>query len=343
MEALARGKPEVFNTVQGCKSTSLEFTQVSRDRGVRISMGGKRRYSDNIFVERLWRTLKYDEVYLEAYADTHEVCKGLEDYFRFHNQLGPHESLGYRTPGEVFHGEQGVVDGKSNGRRCSLDRGSNHWPESRDSRLNRRRSCPNNRVHLTPGVSGSDPETQNLQLLQAGVDQECIYRDVGVSETVCTNSRKNWHRLDRKLVAGDTLVVVAVDRIGRRWQDTMRCILSLNARGGRIRSLDPMEARWTAYLDAEPDSVEAFQGHLMMLFGAWVADQESAALRRRTKSGLERAMAQGKTLGGPRKLRAEDYREVVRMQEAGLFLPEIGKRLGVSKKTVVRFLKAHQG
>ena len=150
VEALARGKPEVFNTVQGCKSTSLEFTQVSRDRGVRISMGGKGRYSDNIFVERLWRTLKYDEVYLEAYADTHEVCKGLEDYFRFHNQLGPHESLGYRTPGEVFHGEQGVVDGKSNGRRCSLERGSNHWPESRDSRLNPRRSCPNNRVHHSP-------------------------------------------------------------------------------------------------------------------------------------------------------------------------------------------------
>ena len=68
----------------------------------------------------------------------------------------------------------------------------------------------------TPGASGSDPETQNLHLLRAGVDQECIYRDVGVSETVGTNSRKNWHRLDRKLVAGDTLVVVAFDQIGRR-------------------------------------------------------------------------------------------------------------------------------
>ena len=68
----------------------------------------------------------------------------------------------------------------------------------------------------TPGASGSDPETQNLHLLRASVDQECIYRDVGVSETVGTNSRKNWHRLYRKLVAGDTLVVVAIDRIGRR-------------------------------------------------------------------------------------------------------------------------------
>ena len=196
--------------------------------------------------------------------------------------------------------------------------------------------------HQTPGASGSDREAQNLQLLQVGVDQECIYRDVGVSGTVGTNSRKNWHRLDRKLVAGDTLVVVAIDRIGRLWQDSMRCMLRLNARGIRIRSLDPLEARWTAYLDAEPDSVEAFQGHLMMLIGAWVADRESAALRRRTKSGLERALAQGKTLVGPRKLRPEDYQEVVRLQNRGLYLPEIGRRLRVSKKTVVRLIREHE-
>ena len=120
-------------------------------------------------------------------------------------------------------------------------------------------------------------------------------------------------------------------RIGRLWQDSMRCMLRLNARGVRIRSLDPLEARWTAYLDAEPDSVEASHGHAMMLFGSWVADQEAAAQSRRTKAGLVQALAQGKTLGGPRKLRAEDY-QVVRMQEAGLFLPEIGKRLGVSRR-----------
>ena len=198
------------------------------------------------------------------------------------------------------------------------------------------------RQHKLDGSGSSNPETQNLQLLEAGVDQEYIYRDVGVSETVGTNSRKNWHRLGRKMVAGDTLVVVAIDRIGRRWQDTIRCMLRLNDQGIRIRSLDPMEARWTAYLDAEPDSVEASHGHAMMLFGSWVADQEAAAQSRRTKAGLEQALAQGKTLGGPRKLRAEDYPKVVRMQEAGLFLPEIGKRLGVSKKTVVRLIREHQ-
>ena len=196
--------------------------------------------------------------------------------------------------------------------------------------------------HQPPGASGSDSETQNLQLLQAGVIQECIYSDVGVSETAGTNSRYNWHRLDRRMVAGDTLVVVAIDRIGRRWQDSLRCMLRLNARGIRIRSLDPLEARWTTYLDAEPNSVEASHGQAMMLLGSWVADQEAAAQTRRTKAGMDRALAQGKVLGGPRKLRAEDYPEVVRMQEAGLFLPEIGKRLGVSKKTVVRLIREHQ-
>ena len=118
-KALARGKPEVFNTDQGSQFTSLEFTQVLQENGVKISMDGNGRYSDNIFVERLWRTVKYEEVYLRAYADGHEAHRGLEDYFRFYNDLRPHQALGYRTPAEVFHGEQGVVEEKSDGRRCS--------------------------------------------------------------------------------------------------------------------------------------------------------------------------------------------------------------------------------
>ena len=118
-EALGRGKPEVFNTDQGSQFTSLEFTQVLQDRGVRISMDGKGRYQDNIFVERLWRTVKYEEVNLKAYANVLEAQMGLEDYFRFYNgQHRPHQALGYRTPAEVFHGEQGVVKEESTGRRC---------------------------------------------------------------------------------------------------------------------------------------------------------------------------------------------------------------------------------
>ena len=94
-EALARGKPEVFSTDQGSQFTSWEFTQILQDRGVKISMDGKGRYSDNIFVERLWRTVKYEEVYLKAYADGHEARRGLEDYFRFYNEMRPHQALGY--------------------------------------------------------------------------------------------------------------------------------------------------------------------------------------------------------------------------------------------------------
>ncbi len=122
-EALGQGQPEVFNTDQGSQFTSLEFTEVLQDRGVRISMDGKGRYQDNIFVERLWRTVKYEEVYLKAYASVLEAQRGLEDYFRFYNGLRPHQALGYRTPAEVFHGEQEAVEGDSGARRYSPEKG----------------------------------------------------------------------------------------------------------------------------------------------------------------------------------------------------------------------------
>ncbi len=105
-EALERGRPEVFNTDQGSQFTSREFTQVLQDRGVKISMDRKGRYADNIFVERLWRTVKYEEVYLKAYVNAPEARRELGAYLRLYNNLRPHQALGYRTPAEVFSEEQ---------------------------------------------------------------------------------------------------------------------------------------------------------------------------------------------------------------------------------------------
>ena len=118
-EALARGKPGVFNTDQGSQFTSQEFTQVLQDRGVKISMDGKGRYQDNIFVEGLWRTVKYEEVYLKAYASAGEARRELGAYFRFYNDQRPHQALGYRTPGEVFSEATALREEESKKRRCS--------------------------------------------------------------------------------------------------------------------------------------------------------------------------------------------------------------------------------
>ena len=118
-EAMDRGRPEVFNTDQGSQFTSQEFTQVLQDHGVKISMDGKGRYADNIFVERLWRTVKYEEVYLKAYANSSEARRELGAYFRFYNDQRPHQALVYQTPAEVFHGGPALRKEESKARRCT--------------------------------------------------------------------------------------------------------------------------------------------------------------------------------------------------------------------------------
>ena len=101
-EALKRGRPEIFNTDQGAQFTSEAFTGLLKQHGVRISMDGKGSYNDNLFIERLWRSVKYEEVYLKAYQDGKEARSGIGNYFRFYNTERPHQALGYRTPAEVF-------------------------------------------------------------------------------------------------------------------------------------------------------------------------------------------------------------------------------------------------
>ncbi|GAJ11409.1 unnamed protein product, partial [marine sediment metagenome] len=101
-EALKKGRPEIFNTDQGAQFTSEAFTGLLEQHGVRISMDGKGSYNDNLFIERLWRTVKYEEVYLKAYQDGRDARISLGNYFRFYNTERPHQALGYRTPAEVF-------------------------------------------------------------------------------------------------------------------------------------------------------------------------------------------------------------------------------------------------
>jgi putative transposase len=96
------GKPEIFNTDQGCQFTSTDFTSVLERGGITISMDGKGRCMDNIFVERLWRSLKYEEVYLHAYASVAEAKAGIGAWLDFYNEERQHQSLGYRTPRQIY-------------------------------------------------------------------------------------------------------------------------------------------------------------------------------------------------------------------------------------------------
>jgi putative transposase len=102
-EALAKfGKPEIFNTDQGCQFTSLEFTAVLKQHQIDISMDGKGRWRDNVFVERLWKSVKYEEVYLHAYDTVGDARAGLTRYFAFYNTRRPHTALDRRTPDAVY-------------------------------------------------------------------------------------------------------------------------------------------------------------------------------------------------------------------------------------------------
>jgi putative transposase len=105
-QALTVGPPEVFNSDQGSQFTSAEFTGRLLSAGCAISMDGRGRCLDNIFVERLWRTVKYEEVYLKEYRDVLAATRSLGQYFQFYNQERLHQSLGYQTPAAIYGGEQ---------------------------------------------------------------------------------------------------------------------------------------------------------------------------------------------------------------------------------------------
>jgi putative transposase len=103
-DALRGGKPEVFNTDQGVQFTAAAFTGRLEAAGVAVSMDGRGRALDNVFVERLWRSVKYEDIYIQGYDTVPGLHRGLARYFAFYNDERPHQSLGYRTPAAIYRG-----------------------------------------------------------------------------------------------------------------------------------------------------------------------------------------------------------------------------------------------
>ena len=102
-EAITRyGRPQIMNTDQGSQFTSGEFTEVLKDHGIAISMDGRGCWRDNVFIERFWRTIKYDEIYLHAYAGASEARAGVARFIAFYNALRPHQSLQGKTPDQTY-------------------------------------------------------------------------------------------------------------------------------------------------------------------------------------------------------------------------------------------------
>ena len=108
-DALAKfGRPEIFNTDQGSQLTSAAFTGALAEAGVAISMDGRGRWMDNVFIEPLWRSLKYEDVYLKGYADGREAARGISEWIAFYNDQRPHQALGHRAPMAIW---REAVDG----------------------------------------------------------------------------------------------------------------------------------------------------------------------------------------------------------------------------------------
>lgn len=102
------GRPEIFNTDQGSQYTGNDFTGVLKDNQITISMDGKGRFTDNIFIERLWRSVKYEEIYIMEYQSVKDLRFALEQYFEFYNYERPHQSFDGQTPAEIYHGHCSV-------------------------------------------------------------------------------------------------------------------------------------------------------------------------------------------------------------------------------------------
>ena len=164
-------RPEIFNTDQGSQFTSDDFTGTLKDHGITISMDGKGRCMDNIFVERLWRSLKYEEVYLHAYATVAQAKTGIGAWLSFYNEERQHQSLGYRTPRQIY--EEGLwICGRS-----ALPTGS-AFPASRASSTSGEMLAF---AHIPTGTAankGFDIDEVNSRLLEPAVAVTAIGADI---------------------------------------------------------------------------------------------------------------------------------------------------------------------
>ena len=112
-QALSLAKPDIFNSDQGSQFTSPRFTGRLEGEGILISMDGRGRALDNIFVERLWRSLKYEDLYLKGYDTVPQLDRGLSDYFLFYNEERPHQGLDNRLPADLYFGKENPIENKN--------------------------------------------------------------------------------------------------------------------------------------------------------------------------------------------------------------------------------------
>ena len=180
-------------------------------------------------------------------------------------------------------------------------------------------------------AAGMNPETQRLALASDHVPDANIFSDVGVSGASGVSSRNGWRTLRSKVRPGDTLVVAALDRIGRRALDTHSAIIALHADGVRVRTLADNELFLNPYLDAPPESAEAAVGNLIISVLVLVSQMERDSIARRTKAGLDRARAEGKQIGRPWSL-PPALRENLRLDRAaGWSWAKLAARYGISR------------
>ena len=187
------------------------------------------------------------------------------------------------------------------------------------------------------GAVGMDPDSQTRALEAVGVAPSDVYRDLGLSGTTASMSRAGWRVLQDRLRPGDTVVVVELARIGRRWTEAVNTIRRLRGEGVRFRSLAEGESTWMRYLEANEDSPDRFVGELLLQVAAWAAAQELEAIRRRNEGGARPRT--GKTLGRPW-AGPEALRQLAAQQRlGGASYGEIARNLNVGRSTVRSWLR----